>query len=259
MKKTHYIAIVVACCLLFAGCSLDTPPVTHIQLQEDVELNLWQQLTENGAVPQIQLVSTETYNCSDAKIISNFSLNNQQRLTLALEAIEIPENCTHTDPVYLTNAYSLELMDGVYDLHITIGDLVSNEGSLQINREQIEIQLNSSDGIKHRNAVMHRIPDNTAWGYLIDANNQEELTHNLLSDVELVLNTNLSSGSYSYFTVEENGTVTILDRDSQVKGFIVQYKDQSDWDQIIENAANLDFNSSTSLFIQNYNGQHHRI
>jgi len=256
MKKTHYIALLIAICVGLFSCARnsETDPITVIQLEEDLELHLWQNLTEQGAVAQLKLVTTDLYECAEAKIVSE--LNTEQKsIHLELKSIQQPDNCETSTAAYITQLHPIDITTGQYDLRITLGDIISNEGKLDFSDEKVEITLNTSNGLKHSNSTMQRIPDNTAWGYLNDPNLKDELIAEMLNNVNQNSMDAFAFGDYTYFSLNPNGAITIKEQDNQQAGFVLHYTDNSDWDQILTNLSNLNSSSSTEFFVQNFDGR----
>jgi len=254
MKKTSYIALLLIFCLSIFSCGSDTLPVTVIQLDEDLELHLWQNLTTDGAQAQIKLVTTDLYDCAEARIISDLSTFGKS-INLELTAIEQPDNCATASATQITSLHPIDFGQGQYDIRITLGDLITNEGEMSFSNEKIELSLHSSNGLKFNNSTLQRIPNNIVWGYIIHPDHQAAITDELLDSIEISNSSGLSAGNYTYFKVNNNGSVNILDTNQEHTGFVINYQSSSDWEQIKSNFAASNQVDDADIYIQNYNGE----
>ncbi len=248
---------ILAFCFFCIACSEGPPAVTFIQLEKDIELNLWQELTVNGAQPQLLLKTIDAYNCEEGEIISEYSLSNQT-IDLFLESIQIPDDCNNSSNVFFKRIHPIDLEVGSYDFFVHLSDIVSNEGSLNYSEDQIELSLNTTNGIKFNNSIMNRIPQNTVWGYVHDSVSSLSLQNDLLSLVDQDIQFEFLSGNYSHFQISENGITQVNELETQENGFVIKYKNESDWETLVSEASILDNNSSVKIYLQNFDGQSYR-
>jgi len=257
MRKTHILTAFLAVSLCFLSCSQEPPTVTFIQLEEDLELSLWQELSPSGAQVQILLKTTDLYDCEDAKIISQYTQINTS-IDLLLESIEYPENCNSNTLNYISKTHPLQLENGVYDFTARFTNVIANEGKLRYSDDNIELVFNTTNGLKQINPKLNRIHNNTAWGYIKDNTADKILTSDLMEIIEHDPDLEILPGNYGHFNVLENGKATIHQPEGDEEGFIVRYKDTLDWQNLTTKADEIHMLFDVEIYLQNFDGEFYR-
>jgi len=252
MMKTHFGAIALAICICCIACTDSPPAITIVQLEENVELRLWQDLSPEGSIPQLLLKTTEIYNCPEAEILSEYTVSNNT-VELSIESIEIPEDCNTVTLQNITKKHELELEEGDYQMHVHLSDVVTHEGILEFGESQIKLSLNSSTGIKYSNATLNRLPNNSLWGYIDDPVLQNEFISSIDRETDKVF----LEGDYAYLTKMPDGTIQINDN-QQKEGFLMQYRSNESWSTILAKLNSMHIIDPTNVYLQNYSGEFYR-
>ncbi len=252
-----FIVIIAFGLSLFSSCSGDDDkdhPFTHI------ELNHYEQFHANKREMVFFLETLEAFPCNNFQINTQVS-HNRDQVEIHADNIEIPSYCiTSTGPatrsILLGNPdenperFSFWVNDYRHDFKLLV-----NENFLELEKGQFfEKRLSFS-----REKLL-RIPDNTAWGYLVsDTDNKSNLPDDLIDIFEEIgaeLLT-LSDGDYHYFQVEEE-TVIFFSGENEIRGFSLWFEKEI---EILVAAFQkyLDENGITNLQIRLFNTRGERF
>ncbi len=203
--------------LLMNSCLSDPEPNDISSIEEEINLNLSQIPSEEGMQLSFELTSVDAFDCEDAHIQSNLD-QHLDALSLDLISIIIPEDCSAGElPARGKSSKFLDI--GTYNFDVTIGDLRSENGILEVTNEHFEIKLEPIPGLNIQNSLIHRIPENHVWGELHLESLSSEDWQDFLDGMQIYTkhSPKVSRGNYGLFEIfttanffTENAPVSFL-------------------------------------------------
>lgn len=196
------------------SCKKDANPPAIVDIPVTFQLQMREKLgfPEGRRPLEFHISSMEALDCQNYTI--DYSVvQNGKKIHLTLNDFILPGPCSPGEGIAKASFTVGVLGNGNYPLTISLKDLIENEGLIEVTGNAFSIKLQTTDGIWVNPGTLYRIPENTIWGEMIpDTDTASALASAFLAELEPITETlNLKSGSYGYFTIEENGSVVLAD------------------------------------------------
>ena len=220
MKIQNHIVFIILgvtmiCCL---GCEAgDDQKDVITQIDDEFSINMLETLDSVRQLT-LELKSIDLEPCLNSTI-DRAIVTQPDKVTILLNGIIPASDCNPgMAPAFSTGNAGL-LAPGTYDFEVTIRNTVENTGKLIVKSDQYEINMLTTYGIIIENELMHRIPENTIWGYY--AYNDQNLVGNIpstfINQLEHVTSSiNLKEGYYGYFNVNDDNEIELINPPQQL-------------------------------------------
>lgn len=162
-------------------------------------------------------------------------------LKLSINDVVIPEDCIPGSAPSIANVGVGILEPGFYPVDLSLGNTIKNEGSLLVQDNRYELNLETEDGVILLHKELFRVPENTIWGYVsFDEETDADFAYDLLallSDGRQV--PEMEKGYYGYFTIN-NSPEFIEVTGAPDSGYLFPFilTKESDWNQVKSLAQN---------------------
>ncbi|HMN88932.1 MAG TPA: hypothetical protein PKD70_06470 [Saprospiraceae bacterium] len=207
MRKllTFKSAVVGAWLLLVAiGCELESleKPVIVPSVKREFYVDMFEQLSSQHRSLQLLLESIERQPCRNT-IIDKSVVTSGQRLQVSLKSIVQPVDCLPGEAPAVAVADLGALPDGVYSLTIDLQNVVFNEGTLIVTRENYLLRMPRENGIALLRTELLRVPAQTIWGYAIwETAADEAIVQTFVFELQqLTQERAYRAGHYGHFTI----------------------------------------------------------
>ena len=234
---------VLAIFVLF-GCDFQGTPVEPIivsNIDTEFSIRMHENLSPNGATLYFEIKSIEEINCLNG-IIDYSVLNQKGNLDLLIKKVIDPADCSPGMGFYHSDAYIGKLeTDKIYNLTISLQNIVDNKGFLTVDDEKYSINLNTLYGLKIENAVMYKIPPSLVWGYIAIQNlNEKEVADTFLAELSSAgTEITLKQGDYGSFQVLSSGRLVGFQTeiDNPITIIPISFGFTGDWTQLTGEVA----------------------
>ncbi|MCB0620641.1 MAG: hypothetical protein KDC43_06020 [Saprospiraceae bacterium] len=202
-KSTYRLFFVILTASWLCGCSVksDDPGIV-VDIPKTFYVDLFEQLDTLQRKLIFKASSIEAQDCKNYLISHTYHRQNGT-LFLSLNEILPPDECQPGEGAATADIEVGYLVEGMYGLEVNLKNTVHNIGTLTVNDEYFEIQLDSYDGIELVHSRLLRIPDHTVWGYVGYAQpGFAGPAMEFLHDLELIAESRpYDPGYYGYFTI----------------------------------------------------------
>ena len=200
--------LLIFCCgfliLGFTSCQKDGSKGTNFvfDIEDEFELSLSEKLTigENTSL-LMDISSLREFDCENYSLLSNSSVFVGKIIEVSVSELMTPDNCVPGLAPAMGQVTFNALVLGNYDLTVSLVNQIENRGTLSVYPNYYEIQLEEENGILLPYTKLHKIPQQTIWGYVGYEDNDINVASELLNDMYQSLETvsNISNGNYGHF------------------------------------------------------------
>jgi len=209
MLKSTNIGALVFLLLFMIGCK-DEPidENVDVMIEDEFKIFLWENLGDNDRNFHFNLETIKSESCENTLLdVSPWASGNNISLTI----YDIPEpDCP--SPTFVSNA-NIDigsLNPQIYDMTISLKNVIQNEGVLTVENDFYELKMKDLDGIIVPEKRLYKVPQNSIWGYVASDSNAGLVADGFINDLNpMVDDQEYSDGYYGYFSVENNN-LTIL-------------------------------------------------
>lgn len=209
MSGLRYILGIVV--ILFSSCQDDLGSENFINLEDEYELYITQELSPIGGLASLEIKTSQLLNCSNYSIPYELIIESDH-IDLTIEKVTIEGNCI-SEPTIITELVDFKLDNNNIGINISLQEVVSNNGTIQVSDDEISLRLNSNDGIKISKAKINRIPRNMMWGK-IEGGKIESIdqVNAYLETIEKKVD--IKKGDYAHFYINNEDKLQYYDSSS---------------------------------------------
>ncbi|MEM8524708.1 MAG: hypothetical protein AAGG68_08690 [Bacteroidota bacterium] len=215
--------------LLACEKGIQEPSILLADLDDEFKIEMWEVLGEDNRSLNFILETIQHQNCENQSIKASVQ-NQDQQFILNIEEITKPqiEECIEKQITAKGTSEFGEVKEDIYELQINLKSEVINKGKLLVSQEKYEILMDSDFGFFLPHPTLHRIPENTIWGY-ISYNNQTD--EGIASDFidrlsDFTAPANLEKGYYGYFELNEKFELPQKPKEAHWAAFLLRSKGQ---------------------------------
>lgn len=208
MLATAFMVALLASCGLGQGDQelfVKVDPEFHIGMMEQLG-------TERGFALVIQTIEAQP--CINNIIDFEYGQTRSEILINVKNIVEA-ENCIPGDSIIQTSANISPLANGKIDLALILKNTVNGTGTLTVDSEKYQLEIEEGHGFLPREKVLYKIPMGLIWGYVTyPSTGYEEVTNNLLLELnDLTTSMSLKVGNYGHFSIDDNQKLVISPED----------------------------------------------
>ena len=213
--------------LIFTISCKNDPIVEDVSvtIEDEFKILLWESLDENSHTFNLNIETIQSESCENSLIdIVPFTMGSN--ISFIINDIP-PPDCQLPNFVANANIEVGSLNFQSYHVNISLKDVIQNEGTLTVEDDFYELEMEELNGIIVPEKRLYKIPQNTIWGYIAsDNSNADSVADGFISELDNVVeNQDYSDGYYGYFSAENN-KLTILNQDilqSSIRTFGFSY------------------------------------
>ncbi len=225
MKKDvvqRIIFLITVTCLLFTSCQKDLDKTSFINVEDEYELFISQELSNNGGLASLIISTTQELGCSNYSIPFQVE-NNAENIKVVLNEVSLEGACI-APPSVINRKLNFGLYNTDKNITILVQNVLSNSGKIKASDDEISLNLTSNDGIKISKVKINRIKKNLMWGAVQNA------TQSSIDDInnlfESINNGGIvTSGDYGLFYVDNAANIQLYDSESNPSESFVFYSD----------------------------------
>lgn len=236
----------------------DADTKDELLAERTFELYASQSLSPEGRNIFLNILSSEADTCLNAELDAQLEIQNSDML-LELKDINYPDLC-ESGLVFLQEEFAIANTPGNYTLELKKGEMASSFGNLFITEDYVELDIESSQCFFVAKERMAFIKENHVWGFFAYRNilngTPDFALEEVVSDFYSILRgyEDIPSGYYQYFSVSENGSVTIPELDENAVPVAVNLTLEGGWENL-KSSLELLSNSNEDLFFMFTNGK----
>lgn len=194
--------------LLVNSCDLLNKKDKVVAISPEFAVEISETLGESREL-QFHLFSISSQPCLNYGIDAS-AWRFQNTINLKINDLISPSFCQEGNGPATSFISFGNLASGTYDLNISLKDIFSNTGELKVKEDELQIKLNTSDGIEMLYPVLKRIPVKSIWGYVGYNDKSASETHAqafVTSLAKISQDSGLKSGFYGHFIVDKTATL----------------------------------------------------
>lgn len=201
-----YVFLGISSVFFFQSCTEEPEAESFVNIENQYEVRLSQQLSPEGGVPALEILSLEPHECQNA-FISHHTIFDEGKFLLFLNDIHTEGECVSGNQIIGEDILIGNSLN-ITPFEINLKNIVVNPGTLHIDHLDFETNFDSFDGLKVTRTQIHRIHPGMIWGSFSSKFEQTiedvmEFIHDNQNTTELV------SGDYGHFYVAPDKSVTI--------------------------------------------------
>lgn len=216
-------------------------PIIVSNIDTEFSIQMYENLNPYNRSLSFNVESIDETNCLNGTI--SYAMSSQkENLDLVIKEVVDPVDCSPGVSTYHSDVYIGQLKDDkVYNLTVSLQDIVENHGFLIVDDEKYSIELNSLYGLKIENTVLYKIPKSLVWGYCAIQNlNQQSTADTFLGQLSgHGTPISMKSGDYGHFQVLPSGQLvgfqTIIDNPVTILPFVFSFT--GDWEELTNEAS----------------------
>jgi len=189
---------------------LSDDPSVVVTAKPEFRIDAYEQRDSSTGVAVLGLwvESLQVYDCPGYRIVFEIQKNGTQ-ISIDLLKVEAPTNCIGSPTPVRQFVPIGQLSAGVYDLHLTLGKTLLNEGKLTVETDRFSLDFAQPQGFEIQNYTAYNVPDALLWGYVLITNEAANTAaQSFISDIKTITTDHgLAPGFYSYFTVAGSGQI----------------------------------------------------
>ncbi len=206
MRELRYILGVAI--LLFASCQSDLGTENFFNLEDEYELYVTQELSSKGGLASLEVRSSQELDCSNYTIPYALAIESDH-ISLTFDNVSIEGDCI-PDPSHASQTINFKLDTDVKDIVISLQEVVSNSGKLNVTEDEISLELTSKDGLKINKAKINRIQTSMMWGKIFTDNTETvDLINNYFDSIKT--SKEILQGDYGYFYINNSNSLQYYD------------------------------------------------
>lgn len=255
MRKIYFATLVLLAFLLFSSClkikkeSLPLGPVN---------LGFFETLSPDARYLGLYFYTDEQFPCTNYFINYDYS-SDMGNLDIHLKEVEATDFCiTATGPA--TAQMNLGIYQaGNYQVNIKVVN-AANVGTLQVTPTSYILMMNNPQMLTLLTDTLYRIPENTIWGYVAyNKTEYDTVATAFLDSLEQrgAEPINLIPGDYGYFTLTEDGELTLIDQpDTEFSlNFINKFEGEDDEIKDIISYFYINHNNEVFILVRTSEGK----
>jgi hypothetical protein len=213
MHKLYLLGLVI----LLTGCSLsgdDEIVVSTVQPELRLDLANPLELESDFAFR----LTTTSESCSTSKLLADGIIENDQ-VNVQVSGLLIPSSCAG-DRLLIGKDIEVGIEERTYDVSITIGEELSNTGTLTYDGAEYYLTIEEPHGLIVGHNSLRKIPEDIVWGELSGETNLEQIVgdfHSVASAFTAPLN--LINGYYGHFAVESGSGINLTASIQETSGY----------------------------------------
>lgn len=190
---------------LMCSCQNDLVTEGIINIEDEYDLYITQSLDEKGSSVAMKVKSIKDQHCSNA-FLSYSSNTNSETLELFLNRFHLEGPCEEGSN-HAEEVIPLNLQHDSKPITINIAGAIRNQGDINIDNENFELDMQSNNGFKISQAKINRIKTNLKWGTFYSTQSE---TANLINSYFQSINNGIpvKKGNYGLFNLDQNGHIT---------------------------------------------------
>lgn len=259
MENTTILKLLFISLLAFCSCeSTDPDPIEVISVDQEFEVFPIQKLSIEGSQVFLNVRSIEPDSCINAVLDANYQ-EVDNSITLELNGIMYPEMCIEGYE-YIQKEFVLPPKEGVYSIDFVKNGFNNTSGYIEISDEKVELDIENLGGVFVLASSLSLIQENYAWGFLALRNgvgpNSNFNLEEVVSELESILRgfENVPEGTYSYFSVDEDGSVILPDQKEGAIPLAFDMPNPDSWEDL-KRALEFVTESRNEVFFAFTNGQ----
>ncbi len=243
---------------LATGCYNDDPVVIN-NVEDEFYIDFWEELNTDSRSFLINIKTIDEKECEN--YIINYSASTEDNVTtLTLNNFELEGECeAGSAPASALYKFDKELT-GSNSIQINLQDAIENNGTINVDDDMYTILMSSNIGIEVARRELHRVPENTIWGFISYSTTQEAAKCNqILTEIEnyAKLSVQFNEGYYGYFDIEKDNSIQVYNKTPEfnhVISFIYNY-DKSLKDSLKDLLENYDDDEKIQIYVLNDQGE----
>jgi hypothetical protein len=216
------IFLITATCFLFSSCQKDLDKTSFINVEDEYELFISQELSNNGGLASLIISTTQELGCSNYSIPFQIETN-VENIKVVLNNVSLEGVCV-APPSVIKRELNFGLHNTEKNITILLQDVLSNSGKIKATDDEISLNLTSNDGIKISKVKINRIKKNMMWGAV---HNGTQSSIDAINSLFESINNGLtvSSGDYGLFYVDNASNLQLYDSEVNPSESFVFYSD----------------------------------
>ncbi len=198
-----------------------------------INLQMIENITPEDRSIYFHFYTIELYSCLNYLIRYDFSSDNGN-LTINLRDVEKNDLCINGQGPATANMNLGKYDNGTYQINLTVAG-ETNTGTLEVSDLGYVLHFQTLNKLNLIADTMFRIPENIFWGYVAYPKEASAgIANQVLDSLEShgASPHNLQHGYYGYFTIKENGEITLLDKSDANFSINFIYKQEDPDDNI---------------------------
>ncbi len=196
----------------FTSCQKDSNPDTNFvfDIEDEFELSLTEKLVPGDNTSfWLNISSLREFECTNYGLESSKNVFVNNSIQVAVSELIVPDDCIEGNAPAIGQVSFDALEPGTYEFSISIVNQIENKGTLYVQPDFYEMQIEDGNGILMPQTILQKIPNQTIWGYVSYEDNNIDLVGDLLADLNQSLESlTLPDGNYGHFQYND-GQVTI--------------------------------------------------
>jgi len=263
MENNTILKLLFISLIAFCSCeSTDPDPIEVISVDQEFEIYPIQKLSVEGSQLFLNIRSLEPDSCINAVLDATYE-EMDNAITLDLNGIAYPEMCIEGYE-YIQKEFLMPFDNGVYSIDFMRNGFTSTSGQIEITENKVELDIENLGGVFVLESSLSLIKEEYAWGFLALRNGvNPNLNFNLeevVSELESISRglEPVPEGTYSYFKIEEDGSVIIPELKEGAIPLAYIMPDAESWEDL-KRALEFVTESRNEVFFAftNGNGENH--
>ncbi len=186
----------------------EADPIFNIDPEFTADLFERRNAADGSAEFGLLVESMTDCDCANCAVIAESNIVGD-RISVRLLGIQKPDSCFGAPAPARAFVPIGNLADGTYQFSLSLRNVVTNEGTLTVEKGRWTLSMPAVQGIEFQNYVLDKMPENLLWGYAVTPTEKAiTASKELLADLKkITTDPGLAPGFYSYFTVTGGGTV----------------------------------------------------
>ncbi len=144
------------------SCQKDAGQSDLILIPDEFALDLSQQITSEGPIPSFYFTTLDPVDCKTKDLVTYHSQVGK-KILIFLDRIQLDEECEGEERILSKEIYSY-IPFGTFDVEIKVRNIIENSGTLKINAQSFNLEMQTSYGFREGKSFIKRIPPNHIWG-----------------------------------------------------------------------------------------------
>lgn len=245
MKNFIYPSAFILVLSLLSSCEKSEPdPIEVISVEQEFEVFPSQSIESESTVLYLTVQATEADSCLNTMLDAYMEISGFD-IQVHINGIVYPEFCNPGE-IVASESFSLPNEEGVYSIEFMRDQLVSTSGTLVIDADAIELDIENLGGVFVLENKLNIVDENIVWGFMHEKEglgpNDMVYLEEAMSEFEAVIPEfpKPAEGQYSYFEIDSNADVYIpAAKEGSVNNAYV-IPDDMGWQYIIRSLERID-------------------
>ena len=251
MKHSILLSLLV---IFLFSCNKDkVDPELIISIDDEFEIDLWEDLSQLNSNFFFLVKTIKNYNCEENTIDYRVNAANNN-IVITLEKIAENVDCIAGEAPAKAKIPLGDLKMGTYSISIKLKETIKNEGILKVTPDKFSFSFDNVAGLNLIREELYRVPKGTVWGYIAyQSSNEKAMADAFYEEMNALSTTekkNYLKGYYGYFSIGENQSIKVNDKEQPLntKHFIFDFS--GDIQDLKKMADDLSINSGGKLAVK---------